>query len=183
MTFDRVSVHDASPQEVIDAIGKHAAVDDQQREYPTNLRFPALDVNLYREHSDVDKFDTIGISVQSRSIVSRRTRRSTRAADWTYFEIKGSWPPPGYLGRLPLGVARDMMFDHEKNRTWEVSMLSVDWRLRHKFLVSAGFGLLALVSGCGSENTRPNVRTTSGQQMVFTSNPPLGRRWDAFACG
>jgi len=63
VTFDGVSVHDASPQEVIEAIGRHAAVDDQHREYPTNLWFPALDVNLYREHSDVDKFDTIGISV------------------------------------------------------------------------------------------------------------------------
>ena len=29
----------------------------------------------------------------------RRTRRSTRAADRADSEIKGAWPPPGYLGR------------------------------------------------------------------------------------
>ena len=54
------------------------------------------------------------------------------------------------------------MFDHKKNRNWEVSMRSVAGRLRHKFLVSAGFGLLVFVSSCSSGNTRPNVRTTSG---------------------
>jgi hypothetical protein len=67
-TFDGIRVHDAAPHEVIDAIRKHAAVDKQHREYPTNLWFPDLDLNLYREHSDEDQFDTIGISVpKSRS--------------------------------------------------------------------------------------------------------------------
>jgi hypothetical protein len=77
ITFDGVSVHDASPQEVIEAIRKYAAVDDQHREYPKNLRFPALDVNLYREHSDVDKFDTIGINVPSRA----RTIEASKAVN------------------------------------------------------------------------------------------------------
>jgi len=29
------------------------------------------------------------------------TRRSTRAADRAFLQIKGFWPPPGYLGRSP----------------------------------------------------------------------------------
>lgn len=63
VTFDGIPVHEAPPQEVIDAIGKHAEVDDQHREYPTNLWFPDLHLNLFREHGDEDKFDTIGISL------------------------------------------------------------------------------------------------------------------------
>jgi hypothetical protein len=63
VTFDGVPVHDSPPQEVMEVIEKHAAVDDKHREYPTNLWFPTLDLNLYREHSDEDKFDTIGISI------------------------------------------------------------------------------------------------------------------------
>jgi len=63
VTFDGIRVHDSPPQEVVDALRKHAKVDDQHREYPTNLWFPDLDLNLYREHSDEDEFDTIGISL------------------------------------------------------------------------------------------------------------------------
>jgi len=62
-TFEGIPVHDAAPQEVIDAIRKHAEADEHHRGYPTNLWFPDLHLNLYREHSEEDKFDTIGISV------------------------------------------------------------------------------------------------------------------------
>jgi len=62
VTFDGIPVRDSPPQEVIDAIQKHAEVDDQYSEHPTCLWFPEIRLNLYREHSDEDKFDTIGIS-------------------------------------------------------------------------------------------------------------------------
>lgn len=63
VTFDGIRVHEAEPQDIIDATLKHGDVDTQHREYPTNLWFPDLALNLYREHREEDKFDTIGISL------------------------------------------------------------------------------------------------------------------------
>ena len=62
VTFDGIPVHDSEPSLVVDAISKHATVDQNEREYPLNLWFPDIRLNLYREHSEHDKFDTIGIS-------------------------------------------------------------------------------------------------------------------------
>jgi hypothetical protein len=62
VTFDGIPVHESEPSVVFDAISKHASVDREEREYPLNLWFPELHLNLYREHSEYDKFDTIGIS-------------------------------------------------------------------------------------------------------------------------
>jgi hypothetical protein len=61
VTFDGIPVHDSEPTVVVDAISKHASVDQNEREYPLNLWFPDINLNLYREHSELDKFDTIGI--------------------------------------------------------------------------------------------------------------------------
>ena len=62
VTFDGIPVHDSEPSLVVNAISKHASVDREEREYPLNMWFPDLHLNLYREHSEHDKFDTIGIS-------------------------------------------------------------------------------------------------------------------------
>lgn len=61
VTFDGVPVHEAEPSDVVAAISQHASVDVEEREYPVNLWFPDLRLNLYREHSENDKFNTIGI--------------------------------------------------------------------------------------------------------------------------
>ncbi|MCA9030342.1 MAG: hypothetical protein KDA66_06000 [Planctomycetaceae bacterium] len=62
VTFDGIPVHDSEPSLLVDAISKHASIDREEREYPLNLWFPDIGLNLYREHSEFDKFETIGIS-------------------------------------------------------------------------------------------------------------------------
>jgi len=62
VTFDGLDVHRAPPADVIAAIERHGELDRTEREYPVNLWFPDLHLNLYREHSEEDNFDTIGIS-------------------------------------------------------------------------------------------------------------------------
>ena len=62
VTFDGIPVHSSPPEEVLAAIRKHAQPDESDSEYPTNQFFPDLDLSLYREHSNEDRFDAIGIS-------------------------------------------------------------------------------------------------------------------------
>jgi hypothetical protein len=47
---------------------------------------------------------------------SRRTTRSTRAANWADFEIIGSWPRPGHLGRLAVKVRWTISLFGDKQR-------------------------------------------------------------------
>ena len=62
VTFDGVRVHHAPHEQVLAAIRKHAQPDVTDSEYPINMFFPDLDLSLYREHSEEDNFDAIGIS-------------------------------------------------------------------------------------------------------------------------
>ena len=64
VTFDGVPVHESDPEDVLSAIKKHAEPDLTDPEYPLNQFFPALDLSLYREHSEEDRFDAIGISTR-----------------------------------------------------------------------------------------------------------------------
>ena len=61
VTFDGLPIHESSPEIVISTISKYGEVDKTEKEYPINLWFPSLNINLYREHSADDKFDTVGV--------------------------------------------------------------------------------------------------------------------------
>ncbi len=65
VTFEGVDVHRSAPQDVIAAIECFGEVDREQREYPVNLWFPSLHLSLYREHSDEDRFDAVGVSTST----------------------------------------------------------------------------------------------------------------------
>jgi hypothetical protein len=64
ITFDGIPIHDSAPGKVVAAIQKYDEPDMTRRGYPTNLLFSALDLSLYREHSDKEPFDTVGISTK-----------------------------------------------------------------------------------------------------------------------
>lgn len=63
VTFAGINVHAANPREVIAALEKLAPVDNEFREYPVNLWFPDLDLNLFRSQTNDGNFETIGISI------------------------------------------------------------------------------------------------------------------------
>jgi hypothetical protein len=64
VTFDGVPVHDSSPEVLLGAINKHAKADLTDTEYPLNQYFPDIALTLFREHSDEDSFDAIGIGTE-----------------------------------------------------------------------------------------------------------------------
>ncbi|HAH46851.1 hypothetical protein [Gimesia sp.] len=71
VTFDKIPVHDAAPHHIIAALSQHDKYDETEKEYPTNLWFPKLYLNLYRSHSEFDKFETIGICTPEFAVEKR----------------------------------------------------------------------------------------------------------------
>ncbi|MBI3272388.1 MAG: hypothetical protein HYZ53_25575 [Planctomycetes bacterium] len=61
VTFDGVPVHSSPAEEVLATIRRHAKPDEDDREYPCNQTFPALDLTIYREHREDAQIEAIGI--------------------------------------------------------------------------------------------------------------------------
>lgn len=70
------------------------------------LGWDGLGVRCPHPRSRLGRGLALGRGLTGWGVKARRTRRSTRAADWADSEIKGSWPPPGYLGRSVLQNSR-----------------------------------------------------------------------------
>ncbi len=64
VTFEGIHVHASAPDVLVAAIQKLGDVDTTTREYPLNMWFPTLGLNLYREASEQDPFATIGICTE-----------------------------------------------------------------------------------------------------------------------
>jgi hypothetical protein len=60
--FDGVDIHRSEPDQVIAAIEQHDQPDAEDWEYPLIRLYHGLHLSLYREHSDEDRFDGIGVS-------------------------------------------------------------------------------------------------------------------------
>jgi hypothetical protein len=60
-TYEGLEVHTTPAPELVRAIFRRAAFDENNREHPVNYWFPKLYLNLYRSDGDFEFFDTIGI--------------------------------------------------------------------------------------------------------------------------
>jgi hypothetical protein len=61
VTFNGIDVHKSDPNVVIAELTKIAPPDTDHREYPCNQVFRDIDLTIYREHSEEDCIDAIGI--------------------------------------------------------------------------------------------------------------------------
>lgn len=61
VTFDEIPVHTSQATAVLEAIRRHGAPDENDREYPCNQVFRDLDLTIYREHGENDLIDAIGV--------------------------------------------------------------------------------------------------------------------------
>lgn len=62
--LDEISIFDNSPEKILNLLKKHDLPDENNSEYPLNIIFKNLDLTLYREHNENEKFDAIGIGIK-----------------------------------------------------------------------------------------------------------------------